>query len=95
MRVSTAELRAISTILFDHLDHLGVSSVEIDVDYYWHVPYNEVYDPSLAVLHPDIGQLSEDWERLALIREGTAPPVADALAWLAAILRATGEQVAG
>lgn len=95
MRISTSDLRAITGILLDHLDHLGATEVEIPVDYYWHIARDELYNTNLENVHPDFGQLSEDWEKLEAIRDGTLPPVALALEWLGAVLRASGEQVVG
>lgn len=95
MKVAVSELQAVSAALLEHLERIGVDAVEVDVDYYWHVPRDQVYDPSRTSLDPDLGQLSEDWEKLQMIGRGERAPVAPALEWLGAVLRAVGERVVG
>jgi hypothetical protein len=95
LRVSIRQLREVSGVLLDHLERLGISDVEVDADYYWHIPREQVYDATLERLEPDLGQLSEDWEKLEAIRRGELPAVAPALEWLGAVYRAVGERVDG
>ncbi len=95
MNVSIEELRAISTKLIDHLESLGITTVEIEDDYYWTFPKDQLYDPTLTTPDPSLGQLTDDWNELQLINRGERPPVAIALSWLAAIMRAVGERVLG
>lgn len=95
MKVSINELREISNRLLDHVESLGVKDVDISADYYWTIPADQLYDPSLEPAAPSLGQLTDDWNELQLIRQGDRPPVAIALEWLAAIMRAVGEKVIG
>lgn len=95
MKVAVSDLRVVSAALLGHLEKLGVATVDVEVDYYWHVPRDQVYDPSRTSLDPDLGQLSEDWEKLQRIARGEREPVAPALEWLGAVLRAVGERVVG
>ena len=95
MNVSIDELRAVSTKLIDHLESLGVTAVEIEDDYYWMFPRDQLYDPTLSTPKPSLGQLTDDWNELQMINRGERPPVAIALSWLAAIMRAVGERVLG
>ncbi len=95
MKVKVSQLRTVSTVLLDHLEKLGVDAVEVDVDYYWHVPRDQAYDPTRTAVEPDLGQLSDDWEKLKMIGRGEREPVAPALEWLGAVLRAVGERVVG
>lgn len=89
------ELRETSQLLLDHLEKLGATEIEIDADYYWHVPRSQLYDPTIQIVEPDLGQLTEDWARLEAIRRGDMPPVGPGLEWLSAIFRAVGEHVIG
>ena len=95
MKIDTQELRGIAERLFTHLDTLGYSSVELDKDFYWHVPTAALYDQYEPPEGLDVGQLSEDWEKLQSIQESSMPPVTDALAWLAAMLRAIADSTVG
>jgi hypothetical protein len=95
VKVSIREIRGISNQLLDHIESLGVNEVDLAHDYYWTLPTDQLYDPALAVPSPSLGQLTDDWNELLLIRRGDRPPVAIALAWLSAIMRAVGETVLG
>jgi hypothetical protein len=95
VKVSIRELREVSTALFDHVESLGVTEVEVDDDYYWSIPKEELYDPARDSVSPSLGQLTDDWNELQMIRRRERPPVALALTWLASVLRAIGERVIG
>lgn len=95
MKVSIGELREISNRLLDHVESLGVKDVDLSQDYYWTLPQDQLYDPNLTTPNPSLGQLTDDWNELQLIKRGERPPVAIALSWLSAVLRAVGEQVVG
>jgi hypothetical protein len=97
VKVHVDELRRISEILLTHLETVGYRAVEVEKDFYWHVPSDDLYDryeaPQAEQLN--VGQISEDWERLVAILEERSPPVADALTWLASVLRAVGDSTIG
>jgi hypothetical protein len=95
VKIAVSDLSAVSQKLLAHLEHLGVREVEIEVDYYWRVPPEQLYDTARSTVEPDLGQLSDDWEKLRMIQRGERQPVAAALEWLGATLRAVGERVAG
>lgn len=95
MKVTVEQLRETSRALLDHVERLGVNEIDLEVDYYWHIPRFQVYDVELEKLQPDLGQLSEDWQKLESIRRGEEPPIAIALEWLGAVYRAVGERVVG
>jgi hypothetical protein len=95
MQVTTKELREIMDRLCSHLEEEGTDCVELDVDLYWFIQKEFVYNP---YVHPDpedftLGQLSEDWDNLKGIRDGSSPSLGYALVWLASIIRRYGEQV--
>lgn len=95
MKISIRELREVSNSLLDHIESLGVTEVDIDEDYYWTIPKEQLYDPARDDVSPSLGQLTDDWNELQLIRRHERPPVALALGWLASVLRAVGERVLG
>jgi hypothetical protein len=95
VKVPVSELREVSNQLLDHLERLGVTDVEIPDDYYWSISKEQLYDPTAENLDPTLGQLSDDWKELSMIRRGERPPVALALGWLASVMRAVGERVLG
>ena len=95
MKITVRELREISDALLNHIESLGVREVEVDDDYYWAIPREQLYDASVEAVQPSLGQLTDDWNELQMIRRGERPPVALALGWLASIMRAVGERVVG
>jgi hypothetical protein len=92
MNITTAELRKIFEVLMKHVEGTGNSEIEIDWDYYWDIPTEELYDPYKTPENLDLGQVSEDWQKLREVADGTLPPVGHALTWLAAVLRAAGDK---
>ena len=93
MVVGVTQLAAISSKLLRYLEEQGVTSVELDKDYYWFLEKEEAYRPEVTPANPSLGQLTDDWRELEMISTGERPPVAYALVWLASILRAVGEEV--
>jgi hypothetical protein len=95
VKVSIGELRETSNRLLDHVESLGVKEVDLIQDYYSSFPSDQLYDPTLITPNPSLGQLTDDWNELQMIKRGERPPVAIALSWLSAVMRAVGEQVLG
>ena len=77
--------------IFEHLSERGVDSVEISEDFYWNFNCDEVYDPMKSPSDLDLGQLSDDWNRLLSIVNGDNPALGYSLVWAAPILRRIGE----
>jgi hypothetical protein len=95
MQIDVKELQAITNILYEHLERLGISHVDISDDYYWNINNKEIYDPYQSPTNLDIGQLTENWEELQKLLNQEGEPIAYEFVWLAAILRAIGEKVIG
>ncbi len=95
MRVTTKELREATLALLKHLDETGQSEFEIDEDYYWSVPQEDLYDPYKTPSDLTLGQLSHDWDEVRSLAQGTRAPLAYLLVWLAAVMRRVGEKGLG
>jgi hypothetical protein len=95
MRISLGEVRDVCGKLLSHVDPDGQRRVDISKDFYWNVPQSVKYDRYDAPKEDqlDVGQLSDDWERLQAILSGKSPPVGAALVWLGAILSAISEEL--
>ncbi len=93
MRITVAQLRAVSELLLKRLDERGHSSVDLTADYYWNIPKEQKYDREQVPKDLDIGQLSEDWSSLEKIASGEREPVIYGLVWLGEILRYVGEEI--
>ena len=75
----------------EHMEAIGQEAIDLPGDFYWDVPAEALYDPYSEPRQLDLGQLSEDWEKLLSLANGESPPVGYALVWLASILRAYGQ----
>lgn len=93
MDIKVSDLRKISERLFRHLEENGISSVEINADYYWNIPIDQVYDPYKEPDQLDMGQLSDDWGDLEKVLSNEMEPISYNLVDLSAILRAIGEKL--
>jgi len=91
MKIEMQKLRDAFKVLTDHVEASGIVAVEIPWDYYWDMRPDVLYDPYKDPTGFEMGQLSEDWEKLCEIASGSEPPVGYGLVWLASILRAAGE----
>lgn len=93
MKVCIAELREVANLLFDHLERSGHAEIELESDYYWSIPTEQLYSVYEEPTDLTIGQLSDDQRELANIRAGAKPPLAYALVWLSSLLRYVGARV--
>ena len=91
INVDLEEIRSALETVFDHLKKNGVTTIEIEEDYYWNVPQEDVYNPLVDPTDLDLGQLTDDWSRLQSIRTGEDPVVGYALVWASSLLRRIGE----
>ncbi len=91
MKLSTEELRAFLDVILKRLEERGKESVDLEKDFYWHVPTAAWSDPYNEPKELTMGQLSDDLSELRRIASGEADPLGYAAVWLAAILRAVGE----
>lgn len=92
MQVTITELRKLTNLILEHLQATGTETIEVDSDYYWNIPTEEVYEPRKTPASLNIGQLSEDIERLKKIENGDDEPIGYALTWLSSVLRYVGER---
>lgn len=95
MIIDIAELQKISDRLFKQLNHIGIQTVELQVDYYWDIPSIQRYN---IYAEPDeftVGQLQSDLQELSKVLSGEREPIPYHLVWLAALLRALGEELIG
>lgn len=93
MEVILDDLQEIFEVLLQNIREKGVESVFLDIDYYWNVPQDQIYDPYNKPDELDLGQLSDDWQELKRVIQAKKEPLGYHLVWLAAILRAIGEKI--
>lgn len=80
-----------ATVLLDHLQKTNVSSIELDNDYFWSIPFDSVYDVDSPPADLTIGQVTEIVESLSSMVAGK-DLVNHGLVWLGDLFRAVGGQ---
>lgn len=93
VQVTVSELRKVCEKIFDHLEAMGYSRVEISHEYYWDIPQESRYDPYQEPQQFTLGQLTDDLSELQRIARNDSEPLAYAFVWLATVIRAIGEEV--
>lgn len=93
MKIQISELRRINTQLLDHLENCGHNEIEIDVDFYWTIKKEELYDPYKKPEALGLGQLYDEYGFLRNIIDGNSEATAYAFVWLSALLRYIGEKI--
>jgi len=95
MSVALIDLRRITSKLYDHLEARGVREVDLPSDSYWFIPREQRVETTRQPDHFMVRQFSDDLKDLVRIGDGSSPPVAYALVWLASILLELGETTLG
>jgi hypothetical protein len=94
MEIILDDLQEIFILLVQNIKGKGIDTINLEVDYYWNIPQHQIYDPYQKPVELDLGQLSDDWNELRKILKTQKEPLGYHLVWLAAILRAVGENIA-
>jgi hypothetical protein len=77
-------------LLINHMKELGVSEIELPVDYYWEIDISERYDATSTPGPPVVGQLSCDVEKLLNLVKNSGSVVGTCFTCLGAIASAIG-----
>lgn len=86
-------LRQVVNRALDHVRDVKSDQVELEKDYFWSIPTEELYDVYSRPENLTVGQVTESWENLrSLLARGDAVP-GYALVWIADVLRALGNQL--
>jgi len=93
MEINMDDLRQICDRLIQNVKEKGIDSINLEVDYYWNIPQNQLYNPYQKPVDLDMGQLSDNWTELRKVLQSQKEPLGYHLVWLAAILRALGESI--
>lgn len=90
MDIDTRELRRIFDRVITHIEESNGSTVKLDYDFFFSVPFPEIYAVD-TVQHPmlTIGQLTESWANLRRTDEPGETIAFDAV-WLGDLLKAIG-----
>ena len=92
-RISLATLRQSFDVLLRHLEEVEGPEIDIEVDYFWEISGEQLYDVTRVPSDLTIGQVSES---LANLEEIVADPelaISYGLVWLADVTGAVGRSV--
>jgi hypothetical protein len=95
VHITVGSLRRISALLFDEMEALGHSRIEIRSDLYWEVDRAQRHNLDAEPENLTVGQLSRDWSNLEEMLKDEGCRTTCGLVWLASILREIGETLAG
>ena len=91
MKVKLKDLLLFAEKIIKHLEKEGVKEIELEKDFYWDIPYPQIYDMNSDPSELLVGQLYDDLEFLKKMLEDDGEPIGHALVWLSSILRYAGE----
>lgn len=81
------------------LNHIEAATngpaVDLDKDYFWSIPPNELYDVHNCPADLTIGRLSESWRNIEDLLADPDRVVGYHLVWLSDVLRAIGHGATG
>nr|BFF09231.1 hypothetical protein GCM10025699_05340 [Microbacterium flavescens] len=87
LTIDTGELREVFERLISHLEQTKGRSLTLHEDYFYSMPFPEIYDVTSRPPAPTIGQLTESWANL---QRGQGDTISFELVWLADVLKALG-----
>lgn len=95
MKIDVNILKQLVSAIFLKFEEDGISSLEVDEDFYWHIPRDKIYNPYEEPKTEDLslGQLSDDWETLHAAVISGAEIEYGSLIKLSSLLRNLGEKV--
>jgi hypothetical protein len=97
MEIKISELKDLTCKLLSRIETLGYSSVNIPHNFYWDIMAPERYEVGItaqdAANKLNTPKLSDDLEVIQEIDEKKLPDYVYALVHLAALIRATGEEI--
>ncbi len=82
-------------VICRYLEEAGHGTIQVDKGYYWAIPPDEKYDPSVEPPGHTLGDLDVDIENLRSILLDGKDPIAYHLVWLGEVFAAVGTTVGG
>lgn len=90
MEITLSDLRHRMNNIMQRLQDEGYSEFNIDVDHYWSIPADELYDPYQEPRTLTIGQVTDDWNEVERVSNGERGIIPYHLVWLAEVIKAVG-----
>ena len=92
-RFTTQELRQVFDVLIRHVEERYGSTIDVDADYFWSIPPNEIYHVYHQPTELTIGQLTESLDNIRNVAADPEHAFSYALVWLGDVLRAAGHKL--
>lgn len=92
MKIEISILKQALEQLLAHTEELAGKTIEIEEDYYWFIPKEELHDPTKMPVTMSLGSLADDWGKIQELERGTKEPFGYMLVWASGLLRALGDQ---
>jgi hypothetical protein len=89
LTIDTGELREVFERLITYLQQTRGESVTLHEDYFYSLPFPEIYDVLHGPPSPTIGQLTESWANLQRTQDVDST-ITFELVWLGDLLKALG-----
>lgn len=90
-RFTTQELREAFDVLMRQVEERHGSTIEVDADYFWSIPPDEIYNVYDQPSELTIGQLTESLDNIRSVAADPEHAISYALVWLGDVLRAAGQ----
>jgi hypothetical protein len=93
-KIKLLDVKKITDRLFDHLiETRGEKEIDIDRSFYWHIPFDELFDMEKKPQNIDVGSLEDDWEFVSEILKEEHSAVARQFTELSILFRFIGEKM--
>lgn len=92
-KIEIEALRLVVNAIFDHIADLKISHVDLDQNFYWEVPREDLFVTNVKPEMECLGSLHDDLEFLAPVIEDKDQAVSLLLVHVAPLLRFVGEKI--
>lgn len=88
MKVEIAKIKLVLDILLNKIEEYNGNSLDLNVDFYWDISFNEIYNPYEEPKNISLGQLSDDLDVINKLSDNHDKIVAYDLKRIAEIIKA-------
>jgi hypothetical protein len=93
VKVNLSELEEVFRKILLHLRQSDLEQIDLPMDYYWNIPEEWVYNMQVIPSDLEVGQVHEEWRSLLKLLKDEEAVTSYHLVWLAAVLRALGNNL--
>lgn len=92
-QIDIASFRNAFLNISDYLDEEGITTIDLDHDYYWAIDFDELFNVYETPSDLTIGQLYDDWEQIERLSKDVKDITPFDLIWFASVCRYVGERL--